>query len=355
MIDTDEALVRPAATPSAAAPSEIAELAVPPAPAPVPSVVVAVLTYRRPRDLAEILPLLADQAASLDREAAVLVVDNDPAGGAADLVAQHRGTAYVHEQVPGIAAARNRALDHALDVGGALLVFIDDDERPVPGWLGRLVGTWEATGAGAVVGPVASRFDVEPSVWVSAGGFFDRRRPATGTLVDVAATNNIALDLAVLARTGLRFDERFGLSGGSDTLFSRQLCASGALMVWCDEALVVDVVPGHRVTARWVLARALRSGNSWARTSLVLAAARDRPAVALAGAQGGLLWRGGVRMVAGVAQLVAGLALGAVAGSGASGGPRQQARGARTFARGLGMLSGAAGWTYREYRRPTAP
>ncbi len=318
------------------------------------AVVVAVLTYRRPGDLAEVLPLLVSQAGALGRGASVLVVDNDPSGSARELVGAHPGAAYVHEPAPGIAAARNRALDQATASGAALLVFVDDDERPVPGWLALLVGTWEATGAAAVVGPVASRFEVPLSPWVEAGGFFERRRPATGTRVDVAATNNIALDLAVVGRAGIRFDERFGLSGGSDTLFSRQLHASGASMVWCDEALVLDVVPAARTTARWVLARALRSGNSWARTSLALAAAHDHPAAKLAVAQVRLLLRGGVRTAAGGAQLLAGLVRSALAGPSGGGGLRAQARGARTLARGLGMLGGAAGWTYREYRRPAA-
>jgi len=40
----------------------------------------AVLTYRRPDDLAEILPMLLDQARRVDVDCDVLVVDNDVAG-----------------------------------------------------------------------------------------------------------------------------------------------------------------------------------------------------------------------------------------------------------------------------------
>jgi glycosyltransferase involved in cell wall biosynthesis len=72
--------------------------------------VVAVLTYRRPGELAEVLPLLAAQAGSSRARADVLVVDNDPDAGAADLVRAVGlpGVRYVHEPEPGIAAARNR-------------------------------------------------------------------------------------------------------------------------------------------------------------------------------------------------------------------------------------------------------
>lgn len=335
-------------------------------------VVVAVLTYRRPAELAALLPELVAQAASLEPPAQVLVVDNDPdaaavhaadphgspravvaaaGGGAAPAVVR-----YAWQPRPGIAAARNEALERAAADGAGALVFVDDDEHPVPGWLEALVSTWADTGAGAVVGPVVSSFEGEVDPWVVAGGFFERRRPPTGARVDVAATNNLLLDLAVVASAGLVFDERFGLSGGSDTLFTRRLHAAGAEMVWCDEALVTDRVPAARTTRRWVLARALRSGNSWSRTSLALlrgsssgplSGPSSGPArVRGARVRGDLLARGGVRALGGGARLVAGTALRA-----AGRGPEQQARGARTLARGAGMVGGALGWTYVEYRR----
>ena len=100
-------------------------------------VLVAVLTYRRPGDLADLLPLLAAQRRSVaGRKVELLVVDNDPEGGAAGQVAAAAATwgglAYAHEPRPGIAAARNRALDEAAEHD--VLVFLDDDERPSPGW-----------------------------------------------------------------------------------------------------------------------------------------------------------------------------------------------------------------------------
>jgi succinoglycan biosynthesis protein ExoM len=300
-------------------------------------VTLAVLTYRRPGDLAELLPVLSRQAADSPADVDILVVDNDPAAGARAQVAAEPSSAplrYAHEPAPGIANARNRALDEAT---GDLLVFIDDDERPTPTWLASLLTQYRLHRPVAVVGPVVSRYDIPPSPWVQAGRFFDRRRLPTGTIVTVAATNNLLLDLAWVRGNGLRFDVRFGLSGGSDTLFTQQLTARGGRMLWCDEAVVIDVVPAGRLTRDWVLRRAYRVGNASSRILLDGARPGRRLAVRLA-----LIVRGSARLTAGSLRCLAGLLTGRL---------HHRARGMRTMARGAGMLSGSLGTIYSEYSR----
>ncbi|MDQ0743982.1 GT2 family glycosyltransferase [Clavibacter sp. B3I6] len=320
--------------------------------APAASLVVAILTYRRPDDIRAVLPLVAAQAADL-REAAeadpelpravrIVVVDNDPAGGAGAAVEDAAAVspapvAYVHEPAPGISAARNRALDEARD--DDLLVFLDDDERPDPGWLAALVRARQTTGSAGVAGPVRSEYEVEPDAWVRAGGFFVRRRPATGTRLEVAATNNLLLDLRAVRAADLRFDVDLGTQGGEDTLFTRQLVASGGLVTWCAEAGVVDVVPRARTTRRWVVLRAFSSGNSWSLTSVALAPATP---AARARIRAEATARGLVRALGGTGRIAVGVATGSLA---------HRAKGTRTLARGAGMVAGAFGWSYQEYAR----
>ncbi|MCL2465738.1 MAG: glycosyltransferase [Micrococcales bacterium] len=301
-------------------------------------VVVAMLTYQRPDDLVRAVPAFAAELATVAGPARLLVVDNDPDGSAGATVAGlgDDRVRYVHEPHPGIAAGRNRALDDSADA--AVLVFVDDDEHPQPGWLVALLGTHEHTGAGAVAGAVVSAFDAEPDAWLAAGRFFDRRRLATGTPIDVAATNNLLLDLAQIP-SDVRFDEAFGLTGGSDTMFTRTLHRRGVPMVWCDEAVVVDRVPASRLTRAWVLARARRSGNSGVRVEVSLAHAG--PQRWWARAKG--LGRGSVRVVAGAARAAVGRATGSL---------EHHARGRRSLARGLGMVAAATGSVVAEYTRP---
>jgi succinoglycan biosynthesis protein ExoM len=307
---------------------------------------VAVLTYKRPQDIADALPRLLTQAESVaagDVVSDIIVVDNDPEGSARGFVEGFASThpkvavIYENEVSPGISAARNRALSTAEGVD--ILVFIDDDERPSERWLALLLETYRSYGSAAVVGPVISEYEVEPDAWVASGRFFDRRRMPTGTELDVAATNNLLLDLGQIRAMELTFDAQFGLSGGGDTMFTRTLHARGGKLIWCDEAIVIDIVPASRVTRDWVLRRAFRSGSSWSVTSLKLAdSVKDRVLVKLR-----LTGRGSVRVAGGAIRFVAGTVGRSMA---------QRAKGQRTIARGAGMLSGAWGYVYSEYKRP---
>jgi hypothetical protein len=303
-------------------------------------VTVAVLTYRRPIDLAALLPLLADQASRASTPTRILVVDNDPQASAREYVqsrSEHQ-VRYVHEPTPGIAAARNRAIDES--VRSEVLIFIDDDERPVEGWLQSLLDTYRSTGADGVVGPVASIFSGELDPWIAEGGFFTRRRLETGTPVSVAATNNLLVSMRSLLGRRLRFDQRLGLIGGEDTLFTRQLSSNGGRIVWCAEAMVHDIVPTERMTRGWVLKRAFRMGGSASRVEVLVAGSASKRTLTRLQQ----LALGCSRIGVGVIRL----SVGALTASRA-----RRAAGARNCARGLGLVSGVFGYEYREYHRAT--
>lgn len=305
----------------------------------MPSLVVAVLTFRRNDELRGLLPVLLEQAAALGPDAGVLIVDNDPAGGARELVEGWGSPIlrYAHESTPGIAAGRNRALDEATE---DLLVFVDDDEMPQPGWLAALVAAFEHYRPAAVVGPVVRTYEGQTHPWIEAGIFRERARHPTGTALPIGATNNLLLDLRVIRRLGLRFDADFGLTGGSDTLFTKQLTSAGEKLVWADDALVLDPVIAERASRRWVMQRTFRLGNTWARVHVLTAPGRGRLLTRVK-----LVLLGLARIAAGVGQGVAGVATGSMV---------RRASGVRLVMRGAGITAGAAGYRYVEYRRRAA-
>jgi hypothetical protein len=319
--------------------SEAGPTADPVADPPV-TVVVAVLTYRRNDALAALLPLLVEQCRQLDTDGAtassVLIIDNDADRGAEPIVARVGPPArYVHEEVPGIAAGRARAVEEAAQAD--LLVFIDDDEVPSAGWLRGLWTAWLSFERPAgVVGRVTPTFYGTSDPWIDAGEFFVRPQRTTGSLVRAASSANLLLDLDVLRRRGLTFDRRLGLAGGEDTMLTRQLTEAGERLVWCHEAQVIDVIPASRMRRRWVLKRAFSHGAVESRVSLRLAAGNRIPLRAR------LLLDGAGRLISGAAMTAAGTVLRRLP---------WQARGARLVCRGAGLVVGATGRSVVEYSR----
>jgi glycosyltransferase involved in cell wall biosynthesis len=241
---------------------------------------------------------------------------------------------YVHEPQPGISAARNRALDEA--ASARVLVFIDDDERPRAGWLTAMVSTFESTQAAAVQGVVIPQFERHPDAFMREGGFFIRARRTTGTELPVAATNNLLLDMERVRHWNLRFPTEFGLTGGEDTVFTRQIRRRGGRIVFCDEAVLDDLVPADRMTRQFVLDKAFRFGNVEARADLFLAdGALERLRLRLVHLVGGT-----ARCAAGTARRLVGTATGRA---------RWEARGAWTAARGQGMLDAVVGNRHEAY------
>lgn len=326
-----------------------------------PRLTVAVLTYLRNAYLAELLPALVEQAESAAGRARtrILVVDNDPAGGAEQTAraaaraarAARSGGAepdgaepeivYVHEPEPGIVAGRNRALDES--GRERLLVFIDDDELPRPGWLAALLNARERHGCAAVTGPTPPVFETAPDPWVAACGAFDSWEAADGARVRSADTGNLLLDLGRVRALDLRFDPRYGLTGGEDSLFTRRLTLAGEEIRFAAGAVVDKRVPTQRARRDWVLRRAHRSGSTWARVRIDTAD-RARAALRLGYAAKGLARAGREGALALLARAGGDVASRAIHEVGARG--------------GLGMVVGALGGSVAEYGRkdePSAP
>ncbi len=302
--------------------------------------VIAAATYRRTELLTALLPRLRDQVAELGPgvRARILIVDNDPAGGAREVVEQgaHPEVVYVHEAEPGISAARNRALAEAAE--DDVLLFLDDDEIPGPGWAGALLACWRTYRCTAVAGPVIPSFAGPVDRWVRASGVFERRIRPTGTVIRGAASNNLLLDMAALRSFGLRFDPRYGLSGGSDTLLTYQITAYGGEIRWCDEAEVTDLIPADRARKAWVRRRLFRTSGAWARVHLELAG----PGLRQLAARGRMTWRAVVRGGKGVLELGRGLL---------ARDPDLRTRGECDLISSAALLTGAFGLVRYEYRR----
>ena len=181
---------------------------------PAPTVVVAVLTYRRPDDLAAALPALVEQARAYGDRASVLAVDNDPDGGAAEAVAAaDAGVRYVHEPTPGIAAARNAALDAAVEAEfDARLPLIVTQE--IMSSAGKAAATWAASQA-------AYQQDSTAGVLVQIVGIAYQ---AASTAADLRAWTTMPKQVALL-RVPTPADGALEVrAGGAEAQPGRTLC-----------------------------------------------------------------------------------------------------------------------------------
>lgn len=305
-------------------------------PRKLPKVSVCICTYQRPAWLKHALESLRPSLSSGEL-AEIIVVDNDPAGSAADLVRASSFDGgiqlrYVHEPARNISTARNTALREA---SAEWIAFIDDDEFASPGWLGNLIATAERHDAAVALGPVVPAYGANVPAWVTRGAFFERRRHLTGTIVGWhdARTGNALFRKSLVASMTAPFSESFGLTGGEDSEFFRRLEQQGKKMVWCDEAIVYEHVPAERATTGWMLRRSFRTGQTWTRVTLASSAG------------------GGVGRLASIAALAAArlvisvpmaLLLAPIS-------PSKSFRELRTLANRAGKLAALLGHSYEEY------
>lgn len=304
-------------------------------------IVIAIPTYRRPTALAAALAATLPQIAAMNSapstgyQGAILVVDNDPAGSGRT-VAEEYGVDYVVEPEPGITAVRNRSIFESAKASA--LVFIDDDEVPQPGWLAALVAMKQATDATAVAGRVITRFPDDVDPWVTASGAFIRPVRANGQPMKEAATNNLLVDLDHIRELDIKFDKRFGMTGGSDSMFTRELTRRGGRIYWAQDAVVIEQEDPARFTRKWILMRTFRFGNTSARVGIAVAGSPGKQVLARATAFARGILRFGVGSL-GWAAGVIGRSL------------PLRARSMRRAYRGAGLVAGAIGYAHDEYGR----
>lgn len=301
------------------------------------TVTVCIATYRRADRLAGLLADLRTQIRPPDQ---IVVVDNDPRESARVAAEEHALAAgappLVYDVQPekNISLTRNRCIAHA---SGHWLAFLDDDERVVSHWLRDMLDTAGKYRAQGVLAPVVPVLPADAPAWIRRGDFYGAPRLATGMRVpdNQMRIGNALIDAAILGRENPVFDPAYGLTGGEDGDMLLRLVRRGALIVWCDSAVATEPVETARLCAGWILKRALRGGQDFARH--FRNGRYGGPPSALQRAQFNL--RAFVQMIAAALLALATLPLG-----------RHHALRwlARAWAN-FGKLSVLRGWHYREY------
>jgi succinoglycan biosynthesis protein ExoM len=196
----------------------------------------------------------------------IVVVDNDKDQSATETVANFAATTsinvtYAVEPEQNIAMARNRALEFA---AGDYIAWIDDDEYPANDWLLQFYRVLDQNRAAGALGPVKPIFENIPPPWILKGKFFEKRhRMTSGSTLrwQETSTANVLIRRAVFEGLSEPFRRQFG-GGCEDTDFFRRMMEQGHTFIWCNEAVVNEIIPPARWTRRYLIRRALMRGQN---------------------------------------------------------------------------------------------
>jgi glycosyltransferase involved in cell wall biosynthesis len=237
-----------------------------------PSVTVVVCTRNRSTALRDAGEAALALETALGWE--MLIVDN---GSTDDTVEVARAIAatdprrvrVVVEPELGLSAARNLGVRQAR---GDLVIFLDDDAVPEPGWLDAYCAVFAETDALAAGGPVEPDFAAPPPAffgaeflpYVSAWDRGTERHELTYSEYPRGA--NMGFRRAAFERFGT-FDRRLGRRGRSlRSCEEIELCLrierGGGRVVYEPGARVCHRVEGDRLSVEWLLARFAAQGFS---------------------------------------------------------------------------------------------
>jgi glycosyltransferase involved in cell wall biosynthesis len=227
---------------------------------------VCICTFKRAELLRRLLVCLDGQLTDGLFTYSVVVADNDSTQSAQQIVTSFSCTSrvpvtYCFEPQQNIALARNKALQHAT---GEMVAFIDDDESPAADWLCKLFTALKSYGASGVFGPIKPYFESDPPDWVKRGKFFDRPSHATGYKMrwHETRTGNTLFQRGILANIDPPFRPQFA-TAGEDMDFFRRAMELGYSFVWCQEAIVYELVLSYRCSRSYLLKRALLRGSNF--------------------------------------------------------------------------------------------
>ncbi|MBB6192262.1 glycosyltransferase involved in cell wall biosynthesis [Sphingobium wenxiniae] len=231
-------------------------------------VIICIATCNRPQGLMRTLESIA--ALDTRHEVEVVVGDNDTERQeglvALDRIAK-AGYRWPIMGMPvrqrGIPHVRNALTEAALAREGVTHVaMLDDDEAASSRWIDALVEAAEKWRADVVGGAVLREMDREVDGWAARHPLLQpKSRGASGPVDLIDSTANVLIAARALRAMGPRpFDERMALTGGSDKQLFTAMKRAGHRFAWSEEAVVTELIPASRVTAKWLLMRGYRVG-----------------------------------------------------------------------------------------------
>ena len=224
-----------------------------------PIIAICIATYKRPTLLLNCLNAITKLEIPDQHQLFVIVVDNDHEQSARTTIetlnsSYKQDISYHVETSRGIASARNRLLNEAVDLKADFIAFIDDDEFPKSDWLIILFKTLSIYSADVATGPVIALTEEGAAISTTEGKY------KTGNIPRKVSTNNVLFKKKLIEQDNLSFDLRLNFCGGEDFDFFEKSLLKGNQHVWADGAIVFETIAEERTTKKYLFYRHFTGG-----------------------------------------------------------------------------------------------
>ena len=246
---------------------------------------IIVCTHNRCQSLRKTLASFQDLFLPEGLKCEIIVVDNNSTDDTKQVVQNFASTSrlpvrYTFERAPGLAHARNRAIQEAR---GDVLAFIDDDVTVCPTWLAELKRTFDEQGAACVGGRILLNENLKLPAWWDTRCDAVLARFDLGDSVIVAGQDyegeigwgaNLSFRRSMFERYG-HFRTDLGVRPGARLLceeseFVQRLRRNGEVVVYCPGAIAYHFPEVGRISKQFVRSWYYRLGEStfvWDSTS----------------------------------------------------------------------------------------
>ncbi|MGH2702532.1 MAG: glycosyltransferase family 2 protein [Actinomycetota bacterium] len=179
------------------------------------------------------------------------------------------GWCYQLVDARGVADVRNHVLAFARARSMPFVLFFDDDQLPLAGWLDAFIAGIRSQPADVLLGPVEVSLPGSVPAWAADPTLFRAPPTATsdGPYEGYGFSGNTLLRLDTLESCGLSFDDALN-SGGEDTYFFHQLRQEGATFGWITEARATELQEPERLRFSGYLKRQYCKGRTARRLEL---------------------------------------------------------------------------------------
>ena len=230
-------------------------------------ILISVCTCMRPKMLKNALLSIEKLIVPDDIKIEILVVDNDKNQSAKSIVEEiapklNLKVNYFVEEKRGISNARNRVLDEATILGASHILFFDDDELLTPNVLVEHIKMYNNTNwAHIISGPTPNKFDDNCPDYIKKHMVFKQKTTKkTGLKRKSCASGNVFFPLSIYKKHLIKFDSEYVFIGGEDGDFFSKAQKVGYNIVWCNEAIIEEIIPPARANLNYIFKKCYYNG-----------------------------------------------------------------------------------------------